>query len=161
MNNYKYSLLLLLEDNQRSPYLKYKVSDREQKLYNGITDDEKLYRRVVEEKTKRPDPKKRFCPLCHYEAGDIVEMIYVDGLLECSKCGYHPPDSTPAPLVGEGMIRSGNQYVDNRKMAVARFSLSSLANSKKSRKHARKRSQGMIDALHSVNNIDPYEPDLM
>lgn len=139
-------------------YIKYKTSDIEQKLRTGQTDDERILLKYFQKEKDKADPKKRFCPLCRFEPGETIELIYRDGELLCPECGYKPPESLPAPLLLEGEIKSGNTYSENRSINVQRMSLTALANNRKASRNRRRKNR-MMDILHSVNKIDPFSDD--
>jgi hypothetical protein len=142
-----------------SSYIKYKTSDDRQKFVTGQTEDERTLLRFLQKEKDKADPKKRFCPMCKWEPGETVELIYRDGELLCPECNYKPPESLPAPLLLEGDIKSGNTYAENRDIGVQRVSLTSLANNRRSRRAGRRKNSRMMDILHSVNKIDPFEDD--
>jgi|SRR5688572_1490313 len=151
----------MMDDSRRiQSYIKYKASDVEQKLKTGYTDEERTLLRFYQKQKDKADPKKRFCPLCRFEPGETIELIYRDGELLCPECGYKPPESLPAPLLLEGDLKSGNTYAENRDIGVQRVSLTSLANNKRSLRNRRKKNR-MMDVLHSVNKIDPYQDDFI
>jgi ferredoxin-like protein FixX len=153
-----------MSENNPNPnsYLPYTISDEESRLYNGVTPEEAMFN-ALRKKQQKKDPLARYCPVCKFDSGEEVKIVINEGVLICPECGFKPimtkqeSAAMQPPLMSKGEILSGNVFAENA-FGMKRMRLSQLAQGRDSKHRINKRS--MMDAVHSVNQIDPFEPDL-